>query len=118
MGLQTRHLITQAAALREQRATHPYSTKIDEWLSNNQIERIVLRFEGQASRSGTRIIHSATSRNSRHGMMVRRLSAQVVDGRHVASRVNLEQQIIADLKAKLRNAEQYVEVLEHKNQVL
>ena len=51
-------------------------------------------------------------------MMVRRLSAQVVDGRHVASRVNLEQQIIADLKAKLRNAEQYVEVLEHKNQVL
>ncbi|KAH0373764.1 hypothetical protein KCU65_g232, partial [Aureobasidium melanogenum] len=86
MGLRTRSLITQAAALREQQAGHPYSTKINEWLINNQIERIVLRPEGQTGR--------------------------------VASRVNLEQQVIADLKAKLRNAEQDVEVLEHKYQVL
>ncbi|KAH0198062.1 hypothetical protein KCU99_g8120, partial [Aureobasidium melanogenum] len=117
MGLRTRRLITQAAALREQQDSHPYSTKINEWLSNNQIERIVLRPEGQASRSGTRITRAATSRDSRSGMMVQRLGAQV-DGRRVTSRVNLEQQTIADLKAKLRNAEQYVEVLEHKYEVL
>jgi hypothetical protein len=117
MGLRTRRLVTQAAALREQQDSHPYSTKINEWLSNNQIERIVLRPEGQASRSGTRITRAATSRDSRSGMMVQRLGAQV-DGRRVTSRVNLEQQIIADLKAKLRNAEQYVEVLEHKYEVL
>ncbi|KAG9516858.1 hypothetical protein KCV07_g6566, partial [Aureobasidium melanogenum] len=117
MGLRTRRLITQAAALREQQDSHPYSTKIHEWLSNNQIERIVLRHEGQASRSGTRITRAATSRVSRSGMMVQRLGAQV-DGRRVTSRVNLEQQTIADLKAKLRNAEQYVEVLEHKYEVL
>ncbi|KAH0400275.1 hypothetical protein KCU89_g5353, partial [Aureobasidium melanogenum] len=89
----------------------------NEWLSNNQIERIVLRPEGQASRSGTRITRAATSRDSRSGKMVQRLGAQV-DGRRVTSRVNLEQQIIADLKAKLRNAEQYVEMFEHKYEVL
>ncbi|KAH0165046.1 hypothetical protein KCU67_g4896, partial [Aureobasidium melanogenum] len=117
MGLRTRRLITQAAALREQQDSHPYSTKINEWLSNNQIERIVLRPEGQASRSGTRITRAATSRDSRSGMMVQRLGAQV-DGRRVTSRVNLEHQIIADLKAKLKNAEQYVEVLEHKHNAI
>ncbi|KAG9531826.1 hypothetical protein KCU93_g1473, partial [Aureobasidium melanogenum] len=117
MGPRTRRLITQAAALREQQDSHPYSTRINEWLSNNQIERIVLRPEGQASRSGTRITRAATSRDSRSGKMVQGLGAQV-DGRRVTSRVNLEQQIIADLKAKLRNAEQYVEVFEHKYEVL
>ncbi|KAG9596742.1 hypothetical protein KCU77_g3975, partial [Aureobasidium melanogenum] len=119
MGLRTRRLITGAADLREQQASHPYSTKINEWLSNNQIKRVVLRPEGQASRSGTRITCSAISRSSRHGMMVQQLSAQIVDGRCVASRAKLEQQkIIADLKAKLRSAEQHMEVLEHKYEVL
>lgn len=51
-------------------------------------------------------------------MMVQKLGTQVADGKRVASRVNLEQQIVTDLKAKLRNAEQYVEVLQHKYDVL
>ncbi|KAI5244738.1 hypothetical protein E4T43_03637 [Aureobasidium subglaciale] len=97
--------------------TEPYADRINTWVSQGQVERVILRPEGQTRRAATRVIRSTASRNSKRAMMVQRQSAQTVDSRPFLTRVNMEQQIIAELTANLRDAERAAQLLQHQNEL-
>ncbi|KAI5210861.1 hypothetical protein AUEXF2481DRAFT_91229 [Aureobasidium subglaciale EXF-2481] len=64
----------------------PYADRINTWVSQGQVERIVLRPEGQTRRAATRVIRSTASHSSKRAMLVQRQSAQTVNGRPAVTR--------------------------------
>ncbi|THW74654.1 hypothetical protein D6D19_04662 [Aureobasidium pullulans] len=107
---QNRNLNAQMIALKRHYAMNPHASKINQWMQSGQVERIVLRPQGTISRVPATITRSNTRAPTRAARrvapMVQRLGSQTVNGRRVAQRVNLEQEVADEQVNQARRAAQ------------
>ncbi|THZ17527.1 hypothetical protein D6C91_05880 [Aureobasidium pullulans] len=107
---QNHNLNAQMIALKRHYAMNPHASKINQWMQSGQVERIVLRPQGTISRVPATITHSNTRVSTRAARrvapMVQRLGSQTVNGRRVAQRVNLEQEVAHEQVNQARRAAQ------------
>ncbi|THW09002.1 hypothetical protein D6D24_08744 [Aureobasidium pullulans] len=107
---QNHNLNAQMVALKRHYAMNPHASKINQWMQSGQVERIVLRPQGTISRVPATITRSNTRVSTRAARrvapMVQRLGSQTVNGRRVAQRVNLEQEVAHEQVNQARRAAQ------------
>ncbi|THW02148.1 hypothetical protein D6D25_08600 [Aureobasidium pullulans] len=107
---QNHNLNAQMIALKRHYAMNPHASKINQWMQSGQVERIVLRPQGTISRVPATITRSNTRVSTRAARrvppMVQRLGSQTVNGRRVAQRVNLEQEVADEQVNQARRAAQ------------
>ncbi|TIA42148.1 hypothetical protein D6C78_01310 [Aureobasidium pullulans] len=107
---QNHNLNAQMIALKRHYAMNPHASKINQWMQSGQVERIVLRPQGTISRVATTITRSNTRVSTRAARrvapMVQRLGSQTVNGRRVAQRVKLEQEVAHEQVNQARRAAQ------------
>ncbi|KEQ85726.1 hypothetical protein M438DRAFT_363928 [Aureobasidium pullulans EXF-150] len=107
---QNHNLNAQMIALKRHYAMNPHASKINQWMQSGQVERIVLRPQGTISRVPATITRSNTRVSTRAARrvapMVQRLGSQTVNGRRVAQRVNLEQEVAHEQVNQARRAAQ------------
>ncbi|TIA52996.1 hypothetical protein D6C77_08299 [Aureobasidium pullulans] len=107
---QNHNLNAQMIALKRHYAMNPHASKINQWMQSGQVERIVLRSQGTISRVPATITRSNTRVSTRAArrvaLMVQRLGSQTVNGRRVAQRVNLEQEVAHEQVNQARRAAQ------------
>ncbi|THX21916.1 hypothetical protein D6D12_09631 [Aureobasidium pullulans] len=107
---QNHNLNAQMVALKRHYAMNPHASKINQWMQSGQVERIVLRPQGTISRVPATITRSNTRVSTRAARrvapMVQRLGSQTVNGRRVAQRVNLEQEVADEQVNQARRAAQ------------
>ncbi|THY72275.1 hypothetical protein D6C86_05974 [Aureobasidium pullulans] len=107
---QNHNLNAQMIALKRHYAMNPHASKINQWMQSGQVERIVLRPQGTISRVPATITRSNTREPTRAARrvapMVQRLGSQTVNGRRVAQRVNLEQEVAHEQVNQARRAAQ------------
>ncbi|TIA13654.1 hypothetical protein D6C81_07088 [Aureobasidium pullulans] len=107
---QNHNLNAQMIALKRHYAMNPHASKINQWTQSGQVERIVLRPQGTISRVPATITRSNTRVSTRAARrvasMVQRLGSQTVNGRRVAQRVNLEQEVAHEQVNQARRAAQ------------
>lgn len=107
---QNHNLNAQMIALKRHYAMNPHASKINQWMQSGQVERIVLRPQGTINRVPATITRSNTRVSTRAARrvapMVQRLGSQTVNGRRVAQRVNLEQEVAHEQVNQARRAAQ------------
>ncbi|CAC9886909.1 unnamed protein product [Aureobasidium pullulans] len=107
---QNHNLNAQMVALKRHYAMNPHASKINQWMQSGQVKRIVLRPQGTISRVPATITRSNTRVSTRAARrvapMVQRLGSQTVNGRRVAQRVNLEQEVAHEQVNQARRAAQ------------
>ncbi|CAD0012781.1 unnamed protein product [Aureobasidium pullulans] len=107
---QNHNLNAQMIALKRHYAMNPHASKINQWMQSGQVERIVLHPQGTISRVPATITRSNTRAPTRAARrvapMVQRLGSQTVNGRRVAQRVNLEQEVAHEQVNQARRAAQ------------
>ncbi|THY20402.1 hypothetical protein D6D01_06774 [Aureobasidium pullulans] len=112
---QNRNLNCQMIALKRHYAMNPHASKINQWMQSGQVERIVLRPQGTINRVPATITRSNTRAPTRAARrvapMVQRLGSQTVNGRRVAQRVNLEQEVADEQVNQARRAAQLLQQL-------
>lgn len=112
---QNRNLNAQMIALKRHYAMNPHASKINQWMQFGQVERIVLRPQGTINRVPATITRSNTRASTRAARrvapMVQRLGSQTVNGRRVAQRVNLEQEVADEQVNQSRRAAQLLQQL-------
>ncbi|THY97182.1 hypothetical protein D6C95_05014 [Aureobasidium pullulans] len=110
---QNRNLNAQMIALKRHYAMNPHASKINQWMQFGQVERIVLRPQGTINRVPATITRSNTRASTRAATrvapMVQRLGSQTVNGRRVAQRVNLEQEVAHEQVNQVRRAAQLLQ---------
>ncbi|THX03802.1 hypothetical protein D6D13_07494 [Aureobasidium pullulans] len=110
---QNHNLNAQMIALKRHYAMNPHASKINQWMQSGQVERIVLRPKGTINRVPATIPRSNTRAPARAARrvapMVQRLGSQTVNGRRVAQRVNLEQEVADEQVNQARRAAQLLQ---------